>query len=58
MSADRPMPLLEGSVLDLRRAWPMPTTTEQLLQAAAEKADPRRFTGEPLTGFGELDDAR
>jgi hypothetical protein len=26
----------------------------ELLERAATKADPRRFTGEPITGFGEF----
>lgn len=29
-------------------------TTEQVLAAAERKANPRRFTGAPITGFGAL----
>lgn len=37
------------------RPWrPDETTTEQLLAAAERKALPRRFTSEPITGFGAL----
>jgi hypothetical protein len=39
------------------RAIPFPRlpVIDELLRRAAEKAAPRRFTGEPLTGFGALE---
>lgn len=67
MSADKPIPLRDGGVLDLRKPWRLPQHgpewQEQMdfdadvrakLESAAEKANPRRFTGEPPTVFADL----
>jgi hypothetical protein len=49
----------EAEPLDTSPASPRrPFAVEQLLERAAAKAARRRFTGEPITGFGGLADAR
>jgi hypothetical protein len=34
--------------------WPLPPAPADTLNRAADKAADRRFTGEPITGFGAL----
>lgn len=55
--SDHPMPMLDGSVLDVARPWPLPADTERnLLALAHAKASPRRFTGEEPSALAELED--
>jgi hypothetical protein len=45
----------EAAPQDARQPAPRrPFAVEQLLERAADKAARRRFTGEPITGFGAL----